>query len=171
MDYSFEKVKKLYDKYVPTMVKGQMGVMDKTTKIPYVDEDLINGVRFSHAWVYATMFEQSSSKPRLTKKDYINDIATGNISKEEYIRAFNENAKITYETIINNVIEGIRSFGRMYKEEAIEKEVKLSVPYKNAPSIVRGLYDVKVPSVYLAFEDWCYRAADVKLDINQSKQK
>lgn len=25
MDYSFEKVKRLYDKYVPTMVKGKIG--------------------------------------------------------------------------------------------------------------------------------------------------
>ena len=157
MDYSFEKVKKLYDNYGigKDRTTGKYVVYEKRSNTVYdFDSDIANAVKFAWSWVYATTYGQSTVSP--------STINSGELTPEEYKRAFNENSRLTYDTIMENVIMGLQTFGRMYRPEALKKEVKEAVPYAHAADIVDGLYDK--PNRYASFEEWCRKAATSELE-------
>ena len=163
MDYSFEAVKKLYDRYGigKDRVTGKYVIFEKGTNTVFdFDSDLANSVKFAYTWMYATRYGHSSASLTLNNDE---------LSQEEYERAFNENSRLTYDTIMENAIMGLQSFGRMYRPEALKSEVAAIVPYAHAVDIVDGLYER--PNAYASFETWCRKAAGIELNQEVGKQR
>lgn len=153
MDYSLDKVKHLYDKYGIGKDRDSKNfvVYEKgTNNIFDFSSELANDVKFAYAWVYATKYGHSVSSPN------------NELTKEEYERAFNETSRLTYDIIMSNAVQGLQSFGRMYKPEAFKKEVLDNVSYAHATDIVDGLFSK--PNIYESFETWCRKASGLTLE-------
>lgn len=152
MKYNFERVKQLYDEYGITKSinsSEQLEIFNRRNNIRYdFNSEFAQDVKFAHTWVAATKFNHSSSSPTSVNNK---------ITEEEYIRAFNENAKEAFNIIVSTSILCLQAVGRMPKYELLEKELKKSSNYAHAVDIAKGLYSK--PNGYESFELWCRNAA------------
>ena len=149
MDFSFDNVQYLYDTYGNNKENDKFFIVARKSKIKYdFKSEFAQYVKFAHAWVQATKYNRSTTYPTTTQKT---------ITEEEYANAFNDFSKQTYNTILCTIVQSIQSFGRMYKIEALEKELKDSIVYTHATDIVKGLYSNT--NYYNSLENWCKKAS------------
>ncbi len=150
MDYDFDTVKRLYDRYdIGFDAKTNTHyIADRKSGKYYSFEGLgAEKVKFAHYWVYATKYGKSTSTPN-------NDT-----TEEEYALAFSDNLREVYNTIIGTSIQHLQSTGRMCKVEALQNDLSSEVLYAHAKDVAEGLY--AKPNGYLAFETWCKEVAKV----------
>ena len=141
MNFEFEEVKRLFDKYALSMFNGKWIVIDKKTNIPYFDEKFIAEVKFAHTWVKATEYNRSRTTP---EKQIV--------TPDDYQFAFNEYAKTVYDAIMAYSKQVMQAAGTLYRPEVLKKEVEGVVRYRYAGSIVDGLYQEE--RYAKSFEDW-----------------
>jgi len=159
MDFSFDSVKVLYDTYGIQKENDKYVIVDRRNQNKFdFESDFAKNVMFAHSWVLSTKYNHSTT-------------GGNSITEEEYIRAFDENSRQTYSAILSTIVQGLKSFNRMYKLDVIEKEIKESVGYVHACDIVRGLYSS--PKGYESLEHWCRQASllyseEQLLDINNN---
>ena len=150
MEYDFDTVKRLYDKYGISVdpKTNTYCITDRKDGKSYSFEGLgAEKVKFAHYWVYATKYGQSTSSPN-----------NSNITEEEYARAFSEDLREVYNTIIGTAIQHLQTIGRMCKVEALKNELSEAI-YAHAQDVAEGLYSK--PNGYAAFETWCREVAKV----------
>lgn len=141
MDFKFQEVKNLFDKYSLKVIDGKWAVTDRKTSIPCFDEQFIAEVKFAHTWVKATEYNRS----RTTTERQI-------VTPDDYQYAFNENAKAVYDSIMAYSQQVMQAAGTLYRPEVLKQEVEGAVKYKYAGSIVDGIYQEE--RYAKSFEDW-----------------
>ncbi len=165
MNYSFDTLKNLYDKYgiEKDSESGQTVVVDRKTRELFAFEgDFAECVKFAHTWVYATRYTPYGNSTSISK---------GKITEDEYGRAFSDSSRTIYNSIMERLVTCLQESGKMLKCETLIEEIeknlndyddndpdgnhKVNIPV--AENIVRGLFAKKGGYASLFF--WCLKIA------------
>ncbi len=127
MNFEFDTVKLLFDLFDIVNKDNKYIILNKLDKTEYdFNDQFAENIKFAYTWVLATKY-----KPSIEMNN--------NLTKEEYHQAFNEEAKLIYDTIMQKVISNFQSLGIIYPEEDLIIEVKKEIPSFNS-DIIKGLY-------------------------------
>lgn len=143
-NFRFGGVRGTFDKY--TLGKddnGNLVAVERKTGTMHTDELIIDRVKFSIAWVKATM----NSHPRTSPNGL-------NVTNQDYEYAFDENARKTYATIMACINYQLLTTGDIDPLEVIEDAGTLN--YKYASEYARQLFSQK--KFAEATDTWARRA-------------
>lgn len=159
MNYSLEEVRNLFEQFnLYTLDDGTYVAMRVGTKIYYSDPVFVEKVKFAHTWFAATKYGRSL--PTIDAKQ---------ITESDYMYAFNDGAKETYDYIMAVVSPTMQATGHLLREDVLKKEIVEALNYKYAPSIVRGLYSQE--HFQKSFENWVRMANNLPILEAASKKR
>ena len=148
MEYGFDSVKSIYDRYdiCQNLKTKEFSIFDKKNNNMYsFTGSFAEKVKFAHTWMYATKYGQSSSST-----------ISYETTKEEYERAFSDTLRDAYNEIIAVELNIIHNIGRMGTSEAVKKGVG-QAHYAHIGQVIDGLYSK--PKGLASFEMWCKEIA------------
>ena len=150
MNYSFDTLKTLYDKYsIEKRDNGQIVIVDRKTRESFAFEgDFGEFVKFAHTWVFATRYNQSPNTLSVSKN---------NITDDEYGRAFSDSSRKIYNLIMESVVTCLQQTGRMLTQERIIYEIKKQINDSHVEDIVKGLFVKK--GGHFSFLFWSLKVA------------
>ena len=143
MEYDFNTLKKLYNRY-------KIKYDEKSKEYQIVDQG--NGmiynfsgigaekVKFAHFWVYASNFNRSQMG-----------------QNKDVNLAFSDNLREVYNIIMYTAVEAIQSYGHLCRKEVFEDNLSSNTIYVHANDVVEGLYSKE--NGFRSFEIWCQCAA------------
>lgn len=124
-NYDFNSLKYIYDNYKIEIKNNIMvGVVKKTNE--YTDDKrLMDKIKFSELWVKASMQDKS--------KNYV--------PRENYIMAFNEKSKHTYEYMMESIIKQLEEDGYINPLTVLESVETYN--YRHGKDIISYLFSNK----------------------------
>ena len=151
MNFDFDTIKLLFDIFDIINKDNKYVILNKIDKTEYdFNSYFAQKIQFAYTWVFATRYDPSN----LEKMN-------NSLTKEEYQKAFSDEAKLIYDTIIQKVVINLQTLGIMYQEESLIKEVIKEIPSFNSTNIIKGLY--ANPDGYKAFVYWAKDASEFEL--------
>ena len=151
MGYEFKDVKELFDTFYIENYNGKYMAARRSDKMKYDDEQLLNRVKFSHTWYYASKYGHSQTGPSTGKTE---------ITEEDYTRAFSDSLEKTYESIMHNTLISLEQTGQIPDKENLKQIIKAEVIYAHCGDVVEGLYSTK--GGLESFVRWATNAADLE---------
>lgn len=134
MNYSFDTLKTLYDKYTieKDSTSGKTVIVDRKTRDIWEYEGKFAAcVNFAHTWVFATRYNPFQDNSSASKS---------NISEDDYGRAFNEESRKCYNAIMATLVTYLQASGKMPKCATLVNETEDLIESPIASNIIRGLY-------------------------------
>lgn len=156
MNYSFDTLKTLYDKYTieKDNVSGQTVIVDRKTRELWKFEGLFaDSVMFAHTWVYATQYNPLKNTSGTSDKE---------LSEDEYGKAFNEASRDIYNAIMEVLVTHLQERGKMLGCSTLTKEVNKKINNPLAENIIKGLYAKKGRHAFLLC--WSLRVAGIDIE-------
>lgn len=156
MNYSFDTLKTLYDKYTieKDSKSGRTVIVDRKTRDLWEYEGVFAAcVNFAHTWVFATRYDPS-------QENVSTSISKGKISDDDYGRAFSEASRDSYNAIMECLVTYLQESGRMPKCETLVNETAKKAEGSEAENIVRGLYSKN--SWYASLLFWSLQVAGME---------
>ena len=142
MDYTFEDVKELFDKYNIKKENNKFYVTERESNTLFGDEQLVDWVKFSYTWIRACQY----NRKRITF-----DLSI--ITDDDYYNAFNKHTEIVYNSIMKYSQEYFQAKNTMIAEdELIDKVKEDNINYKHTFDIISGLYSNE--RFFKVFEKW-----------------
>ncbi len=142
MDYTFEDVKELFDKYNIKKENDKFYVTERESNTSFGDEQLIDWVKFSYTWIRVCQY----NRKRVTF-----DLSV--ITTDDYYNAFNKHTELVYNSIMKHSQEHLQEKNTMIGEEELVNKVKEdNISYKHTFDIINGLYSNE--RFFKVFEKW-----------------
>lgn len=156
MNYSFDTLKTLYDKY--TIEKdnesGQTVIVDRKTRELWKFEGLFaDSVMFAHTWVYATQYNPLQNASGSGEKE---------ITEDEYGKAFSDSSRDIYNAIMEILVTHLQERDKMLGCSSLTKEVSKTIKNPAAEDIIKGLYAKKGRHAFLLC--WSLRVAGIDIE-------
>ena len=154
MNYSFDTLKTLYDKYTieKDSKSGKTVIVDRKTRDLWEYEGKFAAcVNFAHTWVFATRYNPFQSNEGINKS---------RISDDDYGRAFSESARDSYNAIMESLVTFLQESGKMPKCETLVNETSKKIESPEAENIIRGLYAKN--SWYASLVFWSLQVAGME---------
>ncbi len=156
MNYSFDTLKTLYDKYTieKDSESGQTVIVDRKTRELWKFEGLFaDSVMFAHTWVYATQYNPLQNSSGTNEKD---------LSDDEYGKAFSDSSREVYNAIMEVLVTHLQERDKMLGCSALIKEVNKIVKNPASEDIIKGLYAKKGRHAFLLC--WSLRVAGINIE-------
>ncbi len=154
MNYSFDTLKTLYDKYTieKDSQSGKTVIVDRKTRDLWEYEGVFAAcVNFAHTWVFATRYNPSQDNANISK---------GKISDDDYGRAFSESSRDSYNDIMECLVTYLQESGRMPKCETLVNETSKKNESIETENVIRGLYSKN--SWYASLLFWSLQVAGME---------
>lgn len=152
MNYSFDTLKTLYDKYTIEKAgkSGRTVIVDRKTRDLWEYEGIFAAcVNFAHTWVFATRYDPDQKENTKSK-----------VSDDDYGRAFSESSRNNYNAIMECLVTYLQEFGKMPKCDTLVEEVEKKLGNNEANKMINGLYAKK--SWYASLVFWSLQVAGME---------
>ncbi len=154
--FSFAEVKYLYDNYgIKKNSQGVFEVFDRKNRQRVFGSDLEPKVKFAHVWVAARQENRSLSYPS----------SNNSITEEQYSNAFDDDAKLVYNTIMRESVKWAK-YDKIPSVESLCMQVDLAISSPYAKNTIRGLYSSHTREEH--FSNWVSKAVEYKNSVVNS---
>ena len=150
--FGIDSIEKNFYKYELYVENGQYKVKERELGIGVLDPNIIDQAIFANLWIHATMY----NRPR-------KELDESRIDKDDLTYAFGEEAKATYNKIMDSVCNQLMVTGDIEPTSVMEDvRISKSNSYKYDEDIIKGLFQNRKTTD--AFVEWDNKATPFRRD-------